>query len=182
MDAGDILAQKHYTINPDETAGELLDRLSHEGAPLLADVLDRLEAGTAAGIPQNHDEATYCGMLHKHDGEIDWSQSAMEIVNRIRAFHPWPGAFTHAADRMLLIHKAHPFSGSPHPDHPPGTVIGIDKKEGILVQTGNGALALEALQWHAKKPLDWKSFMNGTRNFTGTILGTADREEIKIPQ
>lgn len=178
MDAGDILAQKQYIIDPTETAGELLDRLSREGAPMLVDVLDRLEAGSASGIPQNHDEASYCGMLHKHDGEIDWSRPAQEIANRIRAFHPWPGAFTHTGDRILLIHKAHPFDGTAEAGQQPGTVLGIDKKEGILVQTGNGVLALEALQWHAKKPLDWKSFMNGSRNFTGTVLGTVGESEI----
>lgn len=171
MDAGDILAQKHYPISGNETAGELLDRLSHEGAPLLVAVLDRLELGTASGIPQNHDEATYCGMLCKHDGEIDWNRTASEISAQIRAFHPWPGAFTHTRGTDLLIHQATPFSGPVEGGSAPGTVLGIDKKAGILVQTGNGVLAITSLQWRAKKPLDWKSFINGTRDFSGTLLG-----------
>lgn len=170
MDAGEILAQKHYTIEPDETAGELLDRLSREGAPLLVEVLDRIEQGIADGVPQNHDEATYCGMLCKHDGEIDWTRSASEITAQIRAFHPWPGAFTHARGTDLLIHRALPFTGESDSGQTPGTVLGVDKKAGILVQTGNGVLAITILQWRAKKPLDWKSFMNGTRDFTGTVL------------
>lgn len=182
MDAGDILAQKHYTIGAEETAGDLLTRLSHEGAPMLVDVLDRLEEGTARGIPQNHDEATFCGLLCKEDGEIDWKHSASAISAQIRAYHPWPGAFTRAGDSILLIHRAYPYTQAVPTAEKPGTVLGIDKKAGILVQTGNGVLAIELLQWRAKKPLDWKSFMNGTRNFTGTVLGTSPGTEQPSPQ
>ncbi|HHU36233.1 MAG TPA: methionyl-tRNA formyltransferase [Treponema sp.] len=177
MDAGDILAQKRYPLDGSETAGDLLDTLAHEGAPLLVEVLNRIEAGNLTRTPQNHDKATYCGMLCKDDGEIDWNTSAEEIAAKIRAFHPWPGAFTRARETVLLIHQAHPYETTEATNTPPGTVFDVDKKTGILVQTGNGVLALETLQWCAKKQLDWKSFLNGTRNFTGTVLGTTAQPE-----
>ncbi len=173
MDSGDILEQKCIPLDGSEYADELLDRASREGAPLLVDVLHRLEAGTLTERPQNPQEATYSAMLCKDDGVIDWSQSAQAISARIRAFHPWPGAFTLVRGERLILRNAHVIddASSPIKEQPAGFVIGIDKKEGILVQTGSGLLALETLQWSGKKALDYKAFANGTRDFPGTILG-----------
>jgi methionyl-tRNA formyltransferase len=172
MDAGDILVQTTIPLDGTETAESLLDRAAHEGAPLLVEVLDRYEAGSVEGTPQDATQATFSAMLKKEDGEIDWTDNARAIDARIRAFSPWPGAFTKAGDNVLLILKAHVYGGSlAAGDAAPGTVVGTDKKEGILVQTGDGVLALERLQWRTKKPLDWKSFMNGSRDFTSQVLG-----------
>jgi methionyl-tRNA formyltransferase len=179
MDSGDILIQKKIPLNGTETAETLLELASREGAPLMVQALDLLEKGTATGIRQNADEATFCTMLKKEDGEIDWSQSAAAIDARVRAFTPWPGAFTAVGDQILAILKAHPYRNALSSDNDkvsqsedlPGYVIGIDKKEGILVQTGNGILVLERLQWRTRKPLDWKSFLNGSRDFITTQLG-----------
>ncbi len=178
MDEGDIIAQTRFPLDGTETAGSLLDRAAAEGAPLLVEALDRIEAGTAASTPQTG-EATYCTTLNKEDGEIDWTRPALEIDALIRAFSPWPGAYTAAGEATLIIHRAKPLpavaptGGSATAGAPPaGTVLGIDKKNGILVQTGEGVLALETLQWRTKKVLDWKSFMNGSRNFPGTVLGS----------
>ena len=201
MDAGDIIVQTRFPLDGTETAESLLSRAAAEGAPLLVESLDRLEAGTASLTKQNETDATYCSMLKKEDGEIDWTQSAKSISAQIRAFTPWPGAFTTAVAgaasggtaggeaQTLLILDAHEYRGpsgaasdsvhgvsplgeSPDQSGPqPGLVLGIDKKEGILVQTGEGILALGRLQWRTKKPLDWKSFLNGTRDFINSRLG-----------
>ncbi len=178
MDSGDILIQEKIALDGTETADGLLERAAFEGAPLLVRAIDLVESGAARAKPQESADATYCSMLRKEDGEIRWADSAEEIDARIRAFTSWPGAFTHAGDNVLLILKAHPYRGETTADPIPGKVIGIDKKEGILVQTGKGALAVERLQWRSKKPLDWKSFMNGTREFTGSTLG---RDGIERP-
>lgn len=179
MDAGDILAREVIPLDGTETAESLLERAAEIGARLLADCLDLVEAGRDAGEPQRHEDATYCGVLAKEDGEIDWSLPAPEIDARIRAYHPWPGAFTRSGDSVLMILGARPYAGTPPASGavndgavaPPGTVLGSDKGAGILVQTGSGVLALTRLQWRTKQPLDWKSFLNGTRSFVGTALG-----------
>jgi methionyl-tRNA formyltransferase len=176
MDSGDIIIQTKIPLDGTETAESLLARAATEGAPLLVEAIARFERGTVEAMAQDASGATYCAMLRKEDGEIDWKAAAPEIDAKIRAYSPWPGAFTEAGGNILLIHKAQVYSPSPaSPELPgaaqPGAVIGIDKKAGILVQTGNGVLALETLQWRTKKTLDFKSFLNGTRNFPELILG-----------
>ncbi len=175
MDAGDIIIQHKIPLDGTETADSLLERAAREGAPLLVEALSRFEKGPVTAAPQDNAGATYCSMLKKEDGKLDWNASAADIDARIRAFHPWPGAYTEAGGNVLLVLKAHVRSGDA-PDSaagaPPGTVLAIDKKEGILVQTGTGILVLEQLQWRTKKPLDWKSFLNGSRDFIHTTLGT----------
>lgn len=194
MDSGDIIIQTRFPLDGTETADSLLERASVEGAPLLVEALDRLEAGTAEFAKQDGEKATYCSMLCKDDGEIDWNASAADIDAKVRAFTSWPGAFTNSGDQTLLVLKARVYSGSATDVasmnaasmnaasaegansgkaavYAPGTVVGIDKKEGILVQTGDGLLVLERLQWRTKKPLDWKSFLNGSRDFINSKLG-----------
>ncbi len=183
MDSGDILAQIRFPLDGTEYADELLGRAAREGAALLADVLDSVENGTARGSPQDHARATFCSMLRKEDGIIDWNRDAKAVSATVRAFHPWPGAHTRAESggpdgpgSTLIIHRAHVVPGGAAGGREgsaaaPGTVLGVDKKEGILVQTGNGVIALETLQWRTKKILDWKSFMNGSRDFAGSVLG-----------
>ena len=175
MDAGDILLQKRIPLDGTETTESLLNRVADEGAPLLAEILDRFEKGSVTGIPQNSEQTTFCSMLKKEDGEINWHDSAARIDARVRAFFPWPGTFTHAGERVLIIQKVKLYTGDvdrfTEKEFPVGKVIGMDKKEGILVQTGRGVLALERLYWQTKKPLDWRSFLNGARDFIGLVLG-----------
>ncbi len=175
MDSGDVILQKTIPLDGTETAESLLARAAVEGAPLIVEAIDRIERGEDAATPQDGSKATFCAMLRKEDGEIDWKKSAAEIDAQIRAYEPWPGAFTHAGGNVLLVHKArvHESAGL---GEPAGRVIGVDKKAGILVQTGNGVLAIETLQWRAKKSLDFKSFLNGSRDFPGLILGQNDTE------
>src|SRR5271163_206573 len=94
MDTGEILLRKEMEIGPAETAPELTARMSELGAPLIAETLRGLAAGTLVPKPQAHEHASNAPMLKKEDGRIDWSRSAHEIFNRIRGFAPWPGAYT----------------------------------------------------------------------------------------
>lgn len=177
MDAGDILLSHTIELDGSETTDSLLEKSSHIGAKMVVQVLDGLEKNTLKPTPQDHTKATFSSMLCKEDGEISWTDTAQEIDAQIRAFTSWPGAWTKTTDNTLLILKAHPYKGESFREKTnatnkaTGTVLGLDKKEGILVQTGEGILAIETLQWRAKKPLDWKSFLNGTRDFIGTVLG-----------
>ncbi len=178
MDSGDILAQTRFPLDGTEYASELLERAAREGAQLIARVLDEVEQGCERGTPQDSSQATFCTMLKKEDGLIDWNSDARAVSATIRAFHPWPGAYTLAragaqdgTESTLIVHRAHVVPETPRTQAMPGTVLGVDKKEGILVQTGDGVLALETLQWRTKKILDWKSFINGSRDFVGSVLG-----------
>lgn len=174
MDEGDIILQQTIPLDGTETAESLLERAGSEGAQMLVAALSLFEKGEVTGRAQKNEDATYCAMLSKEDGKIDWSKSALEIDAQIRAFYPWPGAFTGSNGDILMILKAHPYTGTT--ERPvdkktiSGTVSGVDKKEGIMVQTGNGILILEQLQWRTKKPLDWKSFLNGAHNFLERTL------------
>jgi len=94
MDTGDILLQREMEILPAVTAEELTVCLAMAGPPLMIETLRGLARGTITPRPQNHSLATYAPMLKKEDGRIDWSLSAQEIYNRMRAFIPWPGTFS----------------------------------------------------------------------------------------
>ncbi|MCA1754448.1 MAG: methionyl-tRNA formyltransferase, partial [Spirochaeta sp.] len=109
--------------------------------------------------------------------------SAVELHRLVRAFYPWPGAFTMFDGTELKIHKAsgpkdlEPTQLPIHNDsaQQPGKVLGVDKRNGILVQTGAGVLALRQLQLSGRKALDWAAFLNGTPNFIGSVLGGTTR-------
>jgi len=92
IDAGDILGQVRTEIGPQETAGELHDRLAQLAAPLLLETLAALEAGTATYTKQNDAEATFAPKLHKSDGFLDFHEPAETLARKIRGFSPWPGA------------------------------------------------------------------------------------------
>lgn len=181
MDEGDILVQEKLELTGTETAGSLLDDAAARGAELLLKALDALAAGTASPVPQDGSKATYCTMLKKEDGRVDWSQGAADIDARIRAYSPWPGAFTSVDGVQLKLLKAAVYNEGAEcacaEKTAAGTVIGVDKKAGILVQTGCGVLAVSELQWQAKKAMDFKAFLNGTKNFEGTRFDAADRQE-----
>jgi len=94
MDAGDILGQRATPIGPDETAGELHDRLADLGAGLLAETVRRIPLPEDARRPQDDAQATFAPRLKKEDGRVDWEKPARAVYNHIRGVTPWPGAFT----------------------------------------------------------------------------------------
>lgn len=98
MDTGGILLQRETPIGANETTPQLAERLAELGAPLMAETLRGLGGASLTPISQNHSEATLAPLLKKEDGLIDWSQPAQTIYNRMRAFAPWPGAYTHFRD------------------------------------------------------------------------------------
>ena len=101
LDAGDMLAKAVRPIGPDETSEERRTRARQDGARLLLDVLDRLEAGTARAEPQDDSASTYAPRLTKEEGLIDWTQSARQIHNRVRGLYPWPHAYSYSGWRAL---------------------------------------------------------------------------------
>ena len=188
MDAGDLLITERFELSGRETTASLSETVSQKAAVLLHNLL----ADFAAARPQQG-QASYCHQIKKEAGTINWTQSAAEIDAQIRAYTPWPLSFTRLGDDTLFILEARPlppgaqsFAPSATPPRlceikdaamparaasPPGAVLGTDRENGILIQTGSGVLAVSRLQWQAKKPLDWKAFCNGARDFTGRVLG-----------
>ncbi len=190
MDAGDILAMDTVRLEGTETTGSLSQELARRGAALLSYVLDSLADGDLPACPQREENATYCRLVRKEDGRIDWSQPAGRIERMIRAYDPWPRAWTLYRGETLALLEGKPYppggesGGAADPGREsgtsagaafgagrPGKVIGVDKRGGILIQTGDGVLAVRRLQLQARKPMDWQAFLNGHRDFVGSILG-----------
>jgi len=169
MDEGDILAQEIVHLNGLETAGSLLLYSAEHGAGFIRSILESVvkTGKLPEGMPQKG-IPSYTQMITKENGRIDWTHTAEEIDAQIRAYTPEPGCWTTENEVPLHILTAHP-AGS-KADALPGTVVSFDKKQGILVQTGSGLLAVTMLQRQAKKAMDAVSFMNGIRDFVGTVL------------
>jgi methionyl-tRNA formyltransferase len=175
MDAGDILAQEAFPLTGRETTAALSEDAGKRGAALLASILPDLLRGTLRGRPQDHRQASFCRIIRKEDGRINWNAAAVEIDAQIRAFTPWPLCRTVLGEGELYILEGRPFEAPealPMSEAlpMPGTVLGIDKAGGILIQTGDGIFAAERLQYPTKKALDWRTFLNGARNFIGSRL------------
>jgi methionyl-tRNA formyltransferase len=147
-----------------------LDYTSVQGAEMVGEALRQISDGSEQPIAQDEAQATYCKVIKKEDGKIDWSKPALEIHRHIRGYLPWPTGYTYWNGLKLTVFQASVIEGE-QTNHQPGTVLGVDKKSGILIQTGNGLLALQQLQLQSKKPMDYKNFMNGVRDFTGSVLG-----------
>lgn len=159
IDTGDILLQRETAIGPMETAGELTGRLAAIGAELLIETLKALEAGTLKRRPQDESAMSYYPMLKKEMGEIDWTQSAKAIADRIRGLNPWPGAYADTQSRgrlKLLLAAAEPGGGAE-----PGTVLEADRKKGLLIQTGEGALRVLTLQAQGGKAMRANDYLLG---------------------
>jgi methionyl-tRNA formyltransferase len=167
MDAGDILLQRTTPIGADETYGELQTRLAQLGADALREAIARLHAGTLSRRPQGHDEMPLAPMVRKADGRIDWTRPAIETARRVRAFNPWPSAYTQLDDKLLKIHRAHPSTATT--TGAPGTVTSIGT--GIAVATGDGILVLEELQLEGRKRLRAAEFVRGGGIRIGAVLG-----------
>ncbi|HZT36336.1 MAG TPA: methionyl-tRNA formyltransferase [Bryobacteraceae bacterium] len=156
LDTGDMLLKWETEIGPEETAPELSARLAVAGADLLAETLARLEAGTLEPIPQNDAEATYAPMLKKEDGVIDWSMPAVEILNRVRGFLPWPGTYTTFRGRTFHVCKAR----NADPGPPPGS---MERRGRSLIVGCGGRTAIELLevQLEGRKRMSAEAFLNG---------------------
>ena len=170
MDEGDILAQTHVDLKGTETTESLLNYSAEEGVRLICDLIKETAAGgkLPAGTPQSG-EASYTGIITKDDAKIDWSEPASVIEAKIRAYYPEPGCWCMENGAPLRILEAKILEGQSG-NEDAGKVLDFSKADGILVQTGNGLLAIRKLQRQGKNIMDYKSFMNGARNFLGTVL------------
>lgn len=170
LDTGPMIAQRSIPIEPDETGASLHDKLAALGAEMLPDVLARYLHGELRPIPQPEEGVTLAPTLDKSDGQIDWTSSAAAIDRQVRAYTPWPGAFSYLGGESIKILAGRP--GSRDPGYPvPGTVLAYEG--GLAVQTGDGLYLLESIQPAGKKPMTGQAFLAGHPEAPGKILGTA---------
>jgi len=177
MDSGDILVQETVPLSGRETTAGLSETMAKKAAEILPATLRGIAGGTLRARPQDHHAATYCSLIKKENGLIDWNRGAAEIDAQIRAFDPWPLSWTMHGETPLFILKAEALENGDNATGShvvPGCVLGKDKKKGILIQTGGGILAVSKLQYQTKKALEWQAFLNGARNFMGAKLGAVN--------
>jgi len=171
MDEGDILLQKSLPLDGTETCESLSRTCASEGALLVLQALENLQHGRIAAHVQDHTKATYCHLIRKEDGLIDWTAKARSIACMVRAYDPWPKAHTLFRGIPLAVLEVTVAEQTQGNQHVPGTIVSIDKTQGILVQTGEGILAIRRLHVQSKKPTDARSFSNGVRDLAGSKLG-----------
>jgi len=171
LDTGPILAQREEPIHPEDTCATLAERLSRIGAELLIETLPPYLADELIPQPQPEEGVTHAPQLRKEDGRIDWHKSTVELAQQVRAFTPWPGAFTTLQEKHFKILKAMPLPGW-RGDAPPGTIVTL--ANGCAVATGKGALRLEEVQLAGKRPMDIEAFLCGQRECVGTCLGVTE--------
>ncbi len=166
LDTGDMLVKRAIPIGPDETAGELHDRLARLGRETMAETLRQLQQGTLRPEKQNDAESSYAPMLKKSDGQLDWSRSARDLHNRVRGLDPWPGAYTFYRGEVLRLARTRVVAGCGEP----GTVMSADAG-GIEVACGEDFLVIGELQLPGKKRLAAADFLRGVALPAGATFG-----------
>ncbi len=156
MDAGDIIDATKTAIGPNETAGELLDRLAILGAELLSKTLDKIEKGEATATPQDPEQVSYAPMLDKSMCPIDWTKTAQQVHDHVRGLHPWPVATANLAGTNFKIHATAIVDGKGEP----GAILGLTKT-GLKVACGEGAVEIRMLQAEGGKRMSAPDYFRG---------------------
>lgn len=164
MDTGPILTQAEAQIRPDETTATLSERLARLGADELRAMLPRWAAGEITPQAQPETGVTYTRLIRKEDGAIDWTRSAVDIERAVRAYQPWPTAFTLWKGQPLKVLKATVVMGA----ETPGDVV--ETPGGVAVATGEELLRLDEVQPAGRRPMAGKAFVNGAPGFLGARL------------
>ncbi|HEX8465069.1 MAG TPA: methionyl-tRNA formyltransferase [Abditibacterium sp.] len=165
LDAGDIIQQLEVAIEPQESSGELLARLTTIGADVLRGTFQMLENGTAPRTPQDESGVTFCPQIKKEMAQIEWNESAPEIVNLVRAMNPWPTAHCEFRGAPLKIWRASLAEGN----GAPGTILSLER-DGIVVAAGVGAVKLLEVQAAGKPKMNASDFARGARLEIGAKL------------
>ena len=156
MDAGDVVGVSKTPIGPDETAGELLDRLAVLGADLLSETLTKYENKELIPVPQDESNVTMAPMLDKSMCPIDWTKNAQQIHDKVRGLHPWPVATMELQGKKFKVHatKIVPGSGKP------GEILGLTKT-GLKIACGDGAIEVTSLQAEGGKRMAAPDYFRG---------------------
>lgn len=167
MDHGPLLAQKKTKLSGAETYEELGTRLFDLGAELLTEILPRYLSGEIVPLEQDHAKATVTRLIKKQDGKIDWRFPAERIERMVRAYMPWPGAYTFWQGARLMILKSSVFDRN-EKNNTPGKVM--QKHGTVVVACGCGQLAVERVKLAGNKEMPIKDFVRGHKSFLGAVL------------
>lgn len=158
MDAGDMIDSKKTPIGPDETAGQLLDRLAELGAELLSETLTSVEKGTACRTVQDASKATYAPMLDKAMCPIDFTMTAQQVHNKVRGLNPWPIATTQIGGKNFKVYATAVVDNTGNA--PAGTILGLTKT-GLQIACGEGAIEIRELQAEGGKRMAAPDYFRG---------------------
>ena len=156
MDAGDIIDVAKTPIGPDETAGELLDRLAVLGADLLSRTLTAFAEGTVTRTPQDPAGISFAPMLDKTMCPIDWNKTAQQVHDQVRGLHPWPVATMELKGKKFKVHATKIVEGSGQP----GEILGLTKT-GLKIACGEGAVEVISLQAEGGKRMAAPDYFRG---------------------
>jgi methionyl-tRNA formyltransferase len=173
LDTGPILTQRSIPIADEDTTATLTPRLAELGAGLLSETLPRWLADDLTALPQDDATATTCRTLRKEDGRIDWRKPADHVSRMVRAYDPWPGAYTALNGETLRIWRARPSAREEAPT-PAGTVVfltEINGEKGFTVQTGDGLLAVLEAQRAGRRRMTSSELLAGMPGLIGSVLG-----------
>ncbi len=164
VDTGNVLLQRREPVGPDETAGDVHDRLMHVGAELVLETVRLIARGEAVPKPQDDAQATPAPKLFREEGELDWKWPAARVHNHARGFSPVPGAWTFFRGEPLKILRTRQAEGT----GTPGTVIRLDP---LTVACGERAVELVEMQPPGRRRMDAAAFVNGSRVEVGEQMG-----------
>ncbi|MGA9521388.1 MAG: methionyl-tRNA formyltransferase [Myxococcaceae bacterium] len=171
LDTGPEIARAEIPIGPEDTSSTLHDRLSELGGELLVRELPRYLRGELVPVSQPAEGATYAPMIKKEDGRLDFTRPAAELERRVRAFTPWPGAFTFLSGSLLKVHKVQLGQGNGLP----GTVLETSA-QGIEVACGGGSLWIVEVQPEGRRRMRAAEFLAGRRIEKGSTPFALDAE------
>jgi methionyl-tRNA formyltransferase len=166
LDCGPVYVREALTIDEEETAGELHDRLATLGGELLVRHFEAIRSGSLEAVEQDESRATYAGKISRQDARLDWRRPADELHRRVRAYNPVPGAFFLLDDLAVKCWRAGVVTGAAGA---PGDVLAA-ARDGIVVACGRDALRLDVLQRPGKRPVSAAEFA-GSIAMTGRQLG-----------
>ena len=156
MDAGDVIDVAKTPIGPNETAGELLDRLAVLGAELLSNTLTKFAEGTLTSYPQDPEKVSFAPMLDKSMCPIDWNKTAQQIHDHVRGLNPWPVATMELQGKRFKVYSTATVEGSGQP----GEILGVTKT-GLKMACGDGAIEIRTLQAEGGKRMAAPDYFRG---------------------
>ena len=175
MDCGDIIKQVKFPLTGKESIDSLSNDVAEKSAFLITEILADIISDNYSSAPQDNSLASYCYLVKKEDGLINWDEKTVQIERKFRAYKNWPGIFTYWKGKLIVITECHAAAENSvknisMADIAPGSPFWVDKKEGIFIKTADNFLAVTKVKPQSKNEMDFKSFLNGSKDFIGSVL------------